>query len=170
MTIPKRRAILNYGCGSEASFATVRRGGVYNQEMIEQMMQMFTNPAFKKGFFDFYVTMQKEGIEAAKKFWKMHPALEGFEMGPEIFEKMTDFYFILGFVPRQKFEDLARENEKLKAEASFLRSTLNEMHASMLNQAGEKAREVWTEIMDKQMEAHKEIAKNFFELFKNIKN
>jgi hypothetical protein len=42
---------------------------MYNDECSMKMMELFTNPLFKKGFFDFFLKMQQEGIEAARKFW-----------------------------------------------------------------------------------------------------
>ncbi len=141
----------------------------FNQDIIKNMMDLFANPLFKKGFFDFFLKMQQEGIESARKFWGGYYDKNLFPNAPDIFEKMVDFYIILGFVPRMKYDELLKENEKLKEENRFLRDTIRELQLNIFKEGGEKMEEAWGTIIDKQLEMHKEIAKNFFELFKQLK-
>ena len=42
---------------------------MFNDECATKMMDFFTNPLFKMGFFDYFLKMQQEGIETARKFW-----------------------------------------------------------------------------------------------------
>ena len=147
---------------------------MFNEETIKQMTDLFANPLFKKGLFEFFEKMQMEGIEAAKKFWNMHPeknvfAGTPFAGTPDIFEKMVDFYIILGFVPHQKYDEAVKENERLKKEVEFLRSTLKELQTNMVTEGTKQSQELWKSIIDRQFEVNKTMAKEFFELFKNLK-
>jgi regulator of replication initiation timing len=136
--------------------------------MIKNMMDLFANPLFKKGFFDFFLKMQQEGIESAKKFWNATYDKNLFPNASDMFEKMVDFYIILGFVPRVKYDEILKENEKLRDENKFLRDTIKELQLTIFKEGGEKMQEAWGTIIDKQLEMNKEIAKNFFELFKQL--
>lgn len=141
-----------------------------NEAMFRSMMELYGNPLFKKGFFDFFQKMQEEGIEAARKFWNIYPAKDSpFPYGPEIYEKMADFYGILGFVPKMKYDEVTRENEKLRYENTFLRDTIKQLQLNILKEGGEAVQETWKTIVDKQMEMNKEIAKNFFVLLRESK-
>jgi len=140
----------------------------FNQDMIKNMMDLFANPLFKKGFFDFFLKMQQEGIESAKKFWNATYDKNLFPNASDMFEKMVDFYIILGFVPRVKYDEILKENEKLRDENKFLRDTIKELQLTIFKEGGEKMQEAWGTIIDKQLEMNKEIAKNFFELFKQL--
>ena len=142
---------------------------MYSQETIKEMMDLFTDPLFKKNFFDFFAKVQMEGIEAAKKFWGMRPEKDIFAGAPEMFEKMVDFYIILGFVPHYKYDGAVKENEKLKKEVEFLRGTLKELQASLFAEGGKQTQDLWKDIIDRQFEMNKEMAKNLFELFKSLK-
>ncbi len=142
---------------------------MYNEEMFKDMLSLFTNPLFKKNFFDFFIKMQQEGIEAAKKFWSI--SLEKntvYPNVPELYEKMVDFYITLGFVPRTKYDKVLKENEDLRQENKFLKDTIQEVQSSIFKEGGEKLQETWREIVDKQLDLNKEIAKNFFELVKQL--
>lgn len=142
---------------------------MFSEEAWKQMMELFSNPLFKKSLFDFNAKMQTEGIEAAKKFWNMNPARDSFPFGPEMFEKMTDLYIILGFVPHYKYDEVAKEKEGLKKENEFLRETIKQLQMNLFSEAGEKAQKVWESIISKQFEMNKDLSKNILELFKGLK-
>jgi hypothetical protein len=143
---------------------------MFNEETIKFMMDMYNNPLFKTGFAEFFQQMQKEGIEAARKFWNLSPASSAlFPNASEIFERMADFYIILGFVPKAKYDEVVKENEKLKYENTFLRDTIKQLQMNLFKEGGEKIQGVWKDVVDKQLEINKEIAKNSFELFRQLK-
>jgi hypothetical protein len=140
-----------------------------NEEMMKNMMDLFANPLFKKDFFDFFLKVQREGIESAKKFWGMSGGANlPFPNALDIYEKMIDFYITLGFVPRSKYDQAMKENEELKKENKFLKDTMNELQFNIFKEGSEQMRETWRSIIDKQFEVNKDIAKNFFELFKQL--
>jgi hypothetical protein len=140
-----------------------------NEEEFKKMMGLLSNPLFKKDFFDFFLRMQREGIEAAKKFWNLSPEKNMFFPNVlEVYEKMIDFYITLGFVPRTKYDQLLGENEDLKQENKFLKDTISEVQSRIFTEGGEKLQDTWREIVDKQLDLNKEIAKNFFELVKQL--
>lgn len=142
---------------------------MYNDECSMKMLELFTNPLFKKGFFDFFLKMQQEGIEAARKFWGGYADKNSFPNAMDMYERMVDFYIILGFVPKMKYDELQNENKNLKEENRFLRDTIRELQFSLFTEGGERVQQIWHGIIDKQLEANKEIAKNFFELFRQLK-
>ncbi len=142
---------------------------MYNEEMIKTMMGMFADPLFKKGFYDFFGKMQKEGIDAAKKFWDMHADKSGIAGAPDFFEKLVDFYIILGFVPGFKYDEVLKEKDDLKKEVEFLRNTLKELQQSVFVEGTKKSQEIWKTVVDKQFDMNKEISKKFFELFRELK-
>lgn len=140
-----------------------------NEDVFKNMMDLFANPLFKKDFFDFFLKVQREGIEAAKKFWSISGSSNlAFPNVLEIYEKMIDFYITLGFVPRSRFDQVMKENEELTRENKFLKDTLGELQFNIFKEGGEELREAWRSIIDKQFEINKDIAKNFFELFKQL--
>ena len=141
---------------------------MYNEEMFKKMTDLFTNPLFKKSFYDFFLKMQMEGIESAKRFWSLQSEKNAFDFSPEILEKLVDFYIILGFVPRFKYDELYTENKKLKDENAFLSGTIKELQVNIFKEGGEKAQAVWKTIVDQQFEMNKDIAKNFFDLFRSF--
>lgn len=141
-----------------------------NEDTTRQMMDLFTNPLFKIGFFDFFLKMQAEGIDAARKFWFSYA--EKNPMVPdasEMYERMIDFYITLGFVPRVKYEDAVKENKGLKAENKFLREAMQELQQGLFSELGEQGRQMWDQTIDKQLELNKEITRNFFEVIRQIK-
>ncbi len=143
---------------------------VSNEDIAKQMMDLFTNPLFKMGFFDYFLKMQQEGIEAARKFWSSTAEKSGsVPNAGEMYERMIDFFIILGFVPRVKYEEAAKENKNLKEENKFLRDAMRELQSNLSREWGEKGAQVWDESIDRQLEAHTEIAKNFFEMFRHLK-
>jgi hypothetical protein len=150
----------------------VKTAGVvmyFSQDPTKNMMRLLEDPLFRKAFFDFFLKMQEQGIASAKKFWGGYIDKDLFPNAPDIFEKMVDFYIVLGLVPRMKYDGVLKENENLKEENTFLRDIIRELRVNLFREGGKKAQEAWGTIIDKQLELHKEIAKNFFELFRQLK-
>ena len=143
---------------------------MFNDEMTKQMMDLFANPLFKKGFFDFFLKMQQEGIEAARKFWTTNAYKNLFPDAIDMYERMADFYIVFGFVPRAKYDEVLKENKGLKEENKFLRDTIQGLQLSLFTEGGEKVQQIWHSSIDKQMEMNKDISKNFFELFRQLKS
>jgi hypothetical protein len=141
-----------------------------DQECSTQMQDLFANPLFKIGFFDFFLKMQQEGIEAARRYWTANAGgAAAFPNALEAYERMADFYVIFGFVPRMKYDQLASENKGLKEENKFLRDTIRELQQNLFKEGGAVAQEIWHKSVDKQLEINKEFAKNFFEVFRMLK-
>jgi hypothetical protein len=134
-----------------------------------KMLGLFSNPLFKKGFLDFFLKTQQEGIEAARKFWGLYADKSVFPDAGDMYERMVDFYIILGFIPKAKYEQVLKEKKRLEEENKFLRETFRELQLSLFSEGGEKVQQAWQEIIDKQLEANREIGKNFFELFRMLK-
>lgn len=138
-------------------------------ECTRKVMEMYSNPLFKKEFFDFFIKMQQEGIEAAKKFWGISYGANMFPNAMEFYEKLVDFYIVLGFIPRAKYDEVVKENEKLKHENTFLRDTIKQLQMKVFTEGGQHIQESWQNVIDKQFDMNKEIAKNFFDLFRQLK-
>jgi hypothetical protein len=142
---------------------------MFTEDMTKEMMDLFTNPLFKRGFFDFFLKMQQDGIEAARKLWDNSAQKQSLvPNATEMYERMIDFYIILGFVPRVKYDEMAKENKNLKTENKFLRDAMRELQLNLFKDGGEKAQQIWNDSIDKQLDLHKEIAKNFFEIFRQL--
>jgi hypothetical protein len=140
---------------------------MFNEDYLKLMADLFSNPLFKRGFLEYFVKMQQEGIEAARRFWS--PVRDLPSASPEIFEKIIDFYLILGFVPSYKFEEVAAERDRLREENRFLKETLKELQSAIFTSGSKGFQESWHAIVDRQFELNREIAKNFFELFRTLK-
>jgi len=137
-----------------------------NEELFKSIMSLFNDFLFRKGFFDFFKIMQREGIEAARKFWHSYPYKNVFIPNAlDMYEKMIDFYMSIGLAPKAKYDEVSKEHEKLHYENTFLRETIQQLQLKMFVEGGEKVREAWKSTIDKQIEMNQEIAKNFFELF-----
>lgn len=134
-----------------------------------RMMELFSNPLFKMGFFDFFVKMQQEGIEGARKFWPLYGNKNPFPDAAEIYERMVDFYIILGFVPKAKYDQAVKECKRLEEENKFLKGTIQELQLTLFTEGGEKVQHIWQGIIEKQLEANREVTKNFFEVFRLLK-
>ncbi len=138
-----------------------------NEGIIKNIIDLYSNPIFKSSFLEFSTIMQQEGVDAAKKFWDMNPKKNTLsDNTTEIFEQMTSFYSNLGFVPKTKYDEVVKENEKLKKENEFLEKTMKELNLKVFTDGSLKIQEAWREITDKQMEMAKDISKNFLDLFK----
>jgi hypothetical protein len=139
---------------------------MFDQELVKSMMSLYNNFLFRKGFFDFFHTMQREGIEAARKFWHSYPYKNIlFPNAMDMYEKMIDFYINLGLVPKAKYEEVFEEHAKLHSGNTFLRETIKQLQLKIFSQGEQKVCDAWNSIIDKQIEMNKEIAGNFFELF-----
>lgn len=135
-----------------------------------KMNDMFTNPLFKMGFFDFFLKMQQEGIDAARKYWIKYAQANSFVPGTmDMYERMADFYIILGLVPKIKYDQVLSENKSLTEENKFLKDTIRELQLNLFAEGGDAAQSIWHKSIDKQLELNKEISKNFFELFRMLK-
>jgi len=138
-----------------------------NEELFTFIMSLFNDVLFRKGFFDFFQKMQREGIEAARRFWDSYPYKNVFFPNAlDIYEKMIDFYISLGLAPRANYDEIFKEHEKLLYQNTFLRETILQLQQKMFAEGGEKVRETWESIIDKQIEMNEEIAENFFEFFR----
>jgi hypothetical protein len=143
---------------------------MYSDDCNTKMNDLFSNPLFKIGFFDFFLKMQQEGIEAARKYWITYEEKNSlFPNTLDTYERMADFYIILGFVPRTRYDQVLSENKSLKDENKFLRDTMRELQINLFTEGGETAQQIWHKSIDKQLEINKEIAKNFFEIFRILK-
>lgn len=140
---------------------------MFNEELLKSIMSLFNDFLFRKGFFDFFQKMQHEGIKAARRFWRSYPYKNVFfPNAMDMYEKMIDFYISLGLVPKAKYDKLLEEHEKLHYQNTFLRETIMQLQLKIFAESGEKVREAWESIIDKQIERNKEIAKNFFEFLR----
>ena len=140
-----------------------------HEEMIKNMLDLFTNPLFKMGFSEYFLKMQQEGIEAAKKFWSLSPYSKAFPYSQDMYERIVDFYIVLGFVPRLKYDEVLNENKNLKAENQLLKNMIKDLQLNIFTEGGEKAQQLWHGIIDKQMEMNSEIANNFFEILRHLR-
>ena len=138
-----------------------------NQEFMKNLLQLYNNPLFTQSFLEFSAKMQQAGIEAARQFWgttRRPDTLPGFT--PELFERMIDFYSSLGFVPKQQYDEVRKENDQLRKENEFLKNTLKELNLKVFTKGSLQVQEMWNETARKHMEMSTEIAKNFLDLFK----
>ena len=142
---------------------------MYDKELTLKVLDLFSNPLFKMEFLDFFLKTQQEGIEAARKFWTLNADNSVFPNAVDMYERMVDFYILLGFVPKAKYHKILQKKERLEEENKFLRDTLSELQASLLTEGGERVEQIWQENIDKQLDANREIGKNFFELFRLLK-
>lgn len=143
---------------------------VIDELMTKKMMDLFSNPLFKIGFFEFFLKTQQEGIEAARKFWTSYAERSHFfPNAGDVYERMVDFYIILGFVPKARYDEALRENKNLQEENKFLRDTIRELQFNLFTEGGEQIRQIWQNSVNKQLELNQWLAKDFFELFRLLK-
>lgn len=138
-----------------------------NKDMFQNMIDLYNNPLFQKGFSEFFITMQKEGIDAARAFWESTSDKKDFSDDTSVlFEQMISFYSNLGFVPKQKLDEVVQENEKLKKENEFLKKTIQELNLKVFEEGSVKMHDAWKDVVEKQMEINKDMAQNILDLFK----
>ena len=142
---------------------------MFTDDAVDYVEDLFTKPLFRKWFLEFFSKMQKEGIQAAKTFWNFSHQGDGLvPKAPEIFEKLIDFYLILGFVPRQRHEMDLREIDRLKEENKRFMDTLRELRSSIYNNQ-KNAKEAWEDIMDRQIEINSEADGGIRDFFRQMK-
>ena len=138
-----------------------------NQDFIKNLLQLYQNPLFAEGFSDYFARMQHAGIDAARQFWDTNRRQDVFPgNAAELFEQMIAFYSGLGFVPKQQYDGIVKENDQLKKENEFLKNTLRELNQKVFTEGSLQVQEMWKETAQKNMEMSAEIAKNFLDLFK----
>jgi len=139
------------------------------EEFMKSLLDLYSNPLFKREFPDFFLRIQQEGIETARKFWDtfLFPNIS------EVFENMFDFYLNLGFVPFTKYERVAKENRQLKKEYNqlkeenqFLKDIIKDLNQQVLTEGGKAMRELWKTSIEKHVEMSREIARGFLDIFK----
>lgn len=138
-----------------------------DEETIKKMFELYNNPFFKNVFSEYMKKMQQDGIDAARNFWSLYPDKGNLlNFAPDIFEQLIEFYSSLGFVSRKKHEEVLKENERLKKENELLKNTIKELNVKVFTEEGRKTQEIWKSTIEKQIEANKELAKYFMDLFK----
>jgi len=138
-----------------------------NKDMFQNMIDLYQNPLFQKGFSEFFIMMQKEGIDSARAFWESTSDKKDLsDDTSELFEQMISFYSKLGFVPKQKFDEILKENETLKKENDFLKKTIQELNLKVFEEGSVKMHDAWKDVVEKQMEINKDMAQNILDLFK----
>jgi len=142
---------------------------MYSPEQTRMMMELFNNPLFKQGAFEFFGKWQQEGQQAASKFWGASPYGAAFPDTQQMVERMADFYAAMGFVTVARHDAVVKENEQLKAENQGLRDALQGLQQSFLAEGGAKAQQAWQSLVDKQLEMGREASKNFFDVLKQYK-
>ena len=139
------------------------------EEAIDYMEELLSRTLFKRWFLEFFSKMQREGIEAAKRFWNLSHDGDGeVPRATELFERLIDFYIILGFVPRLSHERTLGENEKLKRENKVLTDLLRELCCSVYGNGGRHVQEVWREIIDRQREMNRDMTDMFLVFFRQM--
>ena len=137
--------------------------------MIKNMMDLFANPLFRTGLFEFSQKAQQDGIEAAKKFWGLSDYGKAFPNSAEMYERLTDLYKVMGFVPSTKYNEIVEENTQLKAENQLLRNMIRDLQLNLFTEGGEKAQQLWHDIIDKQIKMNTEVASTFLEAIRQFK-
>ncbi|MCG6551258.1 MAG: hypothetical protein L7F77_02930 [Candidatus Magnetominusculus sp. LBB02] len=142
-----------------------------NENFLKDLAALYSNPLVKSMFVDYFTRLQQEGAQAAAKFFTTPAAKQDtmFGIGPDVFEKMAEFYTGFGFVSQKKYDELAKENESLKKENAFLKEVVQQMNLKMFEEGSKGIQEAWQEGLAKQLEMSKDMAKTFFELFKDMK-
>jgi hypothetical protein len=132
----------------------------------KMMMDLLNNPLFQQGASEYFKLAQQQGMEAAKKFWGTSATASTFPDAQQMFDRMADFSSAMGFMPLGKYEELKKENDKLRAENQLLRDTIRDLQQTFATENGAKAQEAWQTVVDKQLEMSREVTKSFFEALK----
>ena len=132
----------------------------------KMMMDLLNNPLFQQGANEYFKLMQQQGMEAAKKFWGSSASTTAFPDAQQMLDRMADFTSAMGFVPLGKYEELQKENDKLRSENKLLRDTIASLQQTFSAENGAKAQEAWQSVVDKQLEMSREVTKSFFEALK----
>jgi regulator of sigma D len=156
-----------------ASTMAGSRGVSQTEEFMKSLLDLYSSPLFKQGFPEFFLRVQQEGIEAAKQFWDISPLRRSlFPNTSKIFEKMIDFYLNLGFVPFTRYEEVVKENKRLKNEnkqlekqTQFLKDIIKDLNQKVFTEGGKAMQELWKTSIDKHIEMSREIAKGFLDIF-----
>lgn len=138
------------------------------EEMFKIMLDSFGNPLFKAGFDEFTRKAQQEGMEAAKKFWGLSDYAKAFPHSGDMLEQLTDWYAVMGFVPSAKHQQVVDENTQLKAENLLLKNMVKDLQMNMLTEGGEKAQQLWQDMLDKQIKMNTDAAKTLFEAMRQF--
>jgi len=139
------------------------------EDLFKNMLDLFANPLFRAGYAEFTAKAQQEGMEAAKKFWGISDYGKAFAMPEEMCERMADWHKALGFVSTATHHKVVEENTALKAENQLLKNMLKDMQLNLFSEGGEKARQAWNDIMDKQIKMNTEVANTFFDALRQFK-
>jgi hypothetical protein len=62
------------------------------------------------------------------------------------------------------------ENNKLKAENQLLRNMIRDLQLNLFTEGGEKAQQLWRDIIDKQFKMNTEVASTFLEAIRQFKS
>jgi hypothetical protein len=141
----------------------------HNEDTLKNMLDLFSNPLFRSGFAEFFSKAQQEGLESAKKFWGISDYGKTYPMTGDLYERLTDWYSVLGFVPSVNHKQTLDENTKLKAENQLLRNMIKDLQLNLFTEGGEKVQQVWHDIIDKQIKMNTEVANTFFEAIRQFK-
>jgi len=134
------------------------------------LTKLYSDASFQKGFANFCTMAQAGGLEEAKKLWKLSPEKNMFDFdNSKVLEQMIDFYSGMGVVSRGKYDEIGKENEKLKQENTLLKDTIKQMSVKVFTEEGKKIQDSWKEVVEKQMETNKGMSESFFDLFKSDK-
>ncbi len=138
---------------------------MYN-DFAKLILNLNSDPDFQKSFLQFFVKMQQGGAGEAKEFWEKKCQTQAFENTSEMFEQITKLYSTLGFVPQKEYDKVLKENEKLKEENVFLKNTLKELNMKVFSQGSKEMQDALSQTFEKQVNAGKELAESFFDIFK----
>ena len=141
-----------------------------NEDFFKNMTDLFANPLFRAGVTEFSQRAQREGLEAAKKFWGLSDYGKAFPYSADMIERLNDWYQLFGFVPSAKYQELEQENASLKAENQLLKNMVKDMQLNFITEGGEKAQQAWSDIIDKQIKMNTEVANTFFEAIRQLKS
>lgn len=141
---------------------------MYKDDILSSMMSLFSNPTFVAGFSDFVKKAQMQGFESARQAWGLSEYGKTYPFAGDIYESLSDWYTLLGFVPSFKYSQLSEENTRLKSENQFLKGMIKDLQFNLLTEGGEQAQQAWRDMMDKQIKANTELANAFFEALSQL--